>query len=162
MPQDTMTARNTPIEAGDSAPDFTLTDQTREEWTLADAGRKGDVVLCFYPMDFSPGCSSEMKCITQDMSTWADKGATVVGISCDSFFVHGAWAEAEGITQPLLADMHRQVCKAYGFYFEPLNVAARGTVVIGQSDSGEGKVKWVQAREIGDAMDLNEVVAQIS
>ena len=157
-----LTPLDAPIQAGHSAPDFTLTDQNREEWSLAEAVKKGDVVLCFYPMDFSPVCSAEMQCVSDDMTKWASKGAQVVGISCDSFFVHAAWAEQLGLKHILLADMHRNVCKAYGLYFEPLNVAARGTVVIGQSDDGIGKVKWVQSREIKDAMDLSEVVAQIS
>ncbi len=162
MPDTDLQPRQSPIAQGEPAPGFTLTDQERQEWTLADAVRKGDVVLCFYPMDFSPVCNSEMHCVTDDLAKWQAKGATVVGISCDSFFVHAAWAHAEGFEQTLLADMHRKVCKAYGFYFEPLNVASRGTVVIGQSDDGQGTVKWVQAREIKDAMDLNEVIAQIS
>jgi len=161
MANDHLTPRTQPIEVGEIAPDFTLTDQTRQDWTLSQAVKKGDVVLCFYPMDFSPVCSSEMKCIGDEMSTWESKGATVVGISCDSFFVHAAWAESLGLEQPLLADMHRAVCRAYGLYFEPLNVAARGTVLISQSDDGIGRVKWVQARELKDAMNLSEVIEQL-
>jgi peroxiredoxin len=157
-----LTPRSTPITVSEDAPDFTLTDQHRQPWTLSEAVQKGDVVLCFYPMDFSPVCSTEMKCIKDDMSAWTAKGATVVGISCDSFFVHAAWAESMELEHTLLADMHRAVCRAYGFYFEPLNVASRGTVVIGQSSTGQGKVKWVQAREIKDAMNPEEVLAQIS
>lgn len=161
MPNDHLKPRSEPIRVGEIAPDFTLTDQSRQDWTLSNAIKKGEVVLCFYPMDFSPVCSTEMKCVGDEMSTWESKGATVVGISCDSFFVHAAWAESLGLEQPLLADMHRAVCRAYGFYFEPLNVASRGTVVIGQSDDGKGKVKWVQAREIKDAMDLHTVIEQL-
>lgn len=157
----TLTPRQTPIEAGEKAPDFTLMDQNRNEWRLSDHVKKGDVVLCFYPMDFSPVCEGEMKCVTSDFEKFASSGAEVVGISCDSFFTHKAWADQLGLKQTLLADMHREVCKAYGFYFEPLNVAARGTVVIGQDDSGEGTVKWVQAREIKDAMDVSDVLGQL-
>ncbi|MGP1345335.1 MAG: redoxin domain-containing protein [Phycisphaerales bacterium] len=157
-----LTPRNNPIQPGEPAPDFTLKDQTINDWSLADAVKKGDVVLCFYPLDFSPVCSTEMKCITDDFAKFADKGATVVGISCDSFFTHKAWAEHLGLQQTLLADMHREVCKAYGFYFPDLNVSSRGTVVIAQSDDGQGTVKWVQAREIPQAMDLNTILAGLS
>lgn len=158
----TLTPRTAPIEVGQPAPNFTLKDQTINDWSLADAVKQGDVVLCFYPLDFSPVCSTEMKCVTDEFAQFAGKGATVVGISCDSFFTHKAWAEQLGLQQTLLADMHREVCKAYGFYFPDLNVASRGTVVIGQSDDGQGKVKWVQAREIPQAMDLNTVLASLS
>lgn len=162
MPNDHLKPRPTPITVGELAPDFTLTDQNRKEWTLSDAVKKGDVVLCFYPMDFSPVCSTEMKCVTDEMGRFEKKGAQVVGVSCDSFFVHKAWADSMGLKQTLLADMHRAVCKAYGLYFPNLNIAARGTVLIGKDAGGKGKVKWVQARELGAAMANDEVLAAIS
>lgn len=158
MKNEHLTARERPIGVGEKAPDFTLLDQNRKEWKLSEALDQGDVVLCFYPMDFSPVCSTEMKCVTEEMDRLSAKGAQPVGISCDSFFVHEAWAKSMGLTQPLLADMHRAVSKAYGFYFPDLNVSGRGTVVIGQ----DGNVKWVQARELKDAFDLDELVGAIS
>lgn len=151
-----------PITAGETAPNFTLKAQNKEDWTLADAIKKGDVALCFYPMDFSPVCSTEMKCITDEMDKLADSGAQVVGVSCDSFFVHEAWAQSLGLKQTLLADMHRDVCKAFGFYWPDLNIAGRGTVLIGQSDDGVGTVKWVEKRDIPDAMNLDALLTQLS
>ena len=43
-----------------------------------------------------------------------------------------------------------------------LNVAHRGTVFIGKSSDGRGKVKWVQAREPGKAMNWEEVLAWLA
>ena len=162
MANEHLSVRESVIDVGEVAPDFTLTDQSRAEWKLSEVVKRGDVVLCFYPMDFSPVCSTEMKCVTDDFEKYAKKGAQVVGVSCDSFFVHKAWAESLGLKQTLLADMHRAVCRAYGFYFAPLNVASRGTVVIGKSADGVGRVKWVQARELKEAMKGEEVTAAIS
>ncbi|MDX2114795.1 MAG: redoxin domain-containing protein [Planctomycetota bacterium] len=157
-----LTPRQTPITVGETAPDFTLPDQSRSDWSLAQALKRGDVVLSFYPMDFSPVCSTEMKCVTHELARFSSKNATVVGISCDSFYVHKAWAESMGLSHTLLADMHRAVCRAYGFYFAPLNVASRGTVVIAGSPDGVGKVKWVQARELKDALKTDDLLAAIS
>jgi len=160
MANDHLTPRSSPIAPGETAPDFTLMTQDRQEWRLSEALAKagpGGVVLCFYPMDFSPVCSTEMKCITDEMEKWKAKGAEVVGISCDSFFTHKAWADALGLKQTLLADMHRDVCKAYGLYWPELNVAWRGTVAIGK----DGKVKAVQKREIKDALSIDDVLAAI-
>ena len=147
---------------GDTVPDFVLMDEDGNDWRLTDALSKGDVALCFYPMDFSPVCSAEMQCVTDDISRFADANVQAVGVSADSFFTHKAWKEHLGLKQTLLADMHRSVCKAFGLYFEPLNVSARGTVLVTQSDSGQPTVKWSQAREIKDAMNLDEVVSAIS
>ncbi len=155
MANEHLTVRESPIEVGMEAPDFTLPDQDQSDWTLSAELRQGDVCLCFYPMDFSPVCSTEMGCITSDLAKFEAQGVEVVGISCDSFFVHKAYADAMGLRHTLLADMHRTVCRAYGFYFAPLNVAARGTVLVGS----DGRVKWVQARELGDAMRVEEILA---
>lgn len=162
MANEHLTPRSGPIRAGESAPDFTLMTQDRKEWRLSDELKKGDVVLCFYPMDFSPVCSTEMKCVTDDFAKYEKAGAQAVGISCDSFFVHKAWAEQLGLKQTLLADMHRAVCKAYGLYFPDLNCASRATIIIGEAADGKGKVKWAQAREIKSAMKGEEVLAAIS
>ncbi|GJM19515.1 MAG: peroxiredoxin [Phycisphaeraceae bacterium] len=152
----------TPIATGTTAPDFTLPDQNRDEWTLSEHVKKGDVVLCFFPFAFTGVCGTEMACITKDMGDWTAKGATVVGISCDSFAALKAWADAEGIKSTLLADLHRTVCKDYGLYWADMNVANRGTVVIGQSDDGKGTVTFSEAREPGDAMDWDAVLARVS
>lgn len=153
--------RTKPIETGQAAPDFTLMTQAREEWTLSQALDKGDVALCFYPMDFSPVCSTEMKCVADEFENWQGKGVQVVGVSCDSFFTHEAWAKDLGLKQTLLADMHRAVSKAYGFYWPDLNISSRGTVLVGKDASGKPVVKWVQSREIKDAMNLDDLLAQV-
>ncbi|HVZ93105.1 MAG TPA: redoxin domain-containing protein [Phycisphaerales bacterium] len=161
MPNENLMPRDTPFKVGDRVPDFVLPDQNRQEWRLSDHVKKGDVVLCFYPMDFSPVCSTEMRCVTDELAKFSGKGAEVVGISTDSFYTHKAWAESLGLKQTLLADMHRQVSRAFGMYFAPLNVASRGTVVIGKNAEGVAKVKWIQARELKDAMKNEDVVAAL-
>lgn len=162
MPNEELKPRETPITVGEAAPDFVLPDQNRKDWRLSEELKKGDVVLCFYPLDFSPVCSTEMKCITDDLSKFVAKGARVVGISCDSFYAHKAWADSLGLKHTLLADMHRAVCRAYGVYFAPLNISGRATIIIGADSSGVGRVKWVQARELKDAMAMDDVLAAIS
>lgn len=163
MPPTTeLPARSEPIAVGDAAPDFTLLDQGSQEWTLSSALQDGDVALCFYPMDFSPVCSTEMQCVNDEFARWKDKGVQVVGISCDSFFTHKAWADALGLKQTLIADMHRAVSKAYGFYWPDLNVSSRGTVLVSKGEDGAPVVRWVQKREIKDAMNLDELLTQLA
>ncbi|MEO0484096.1 MAG: redoxin domain-containing protein [Planctomycetota bacterium] len=150
--------RSTPIALGDEAPAFTLTDDARNEWSLADALTKGDVVLCFFPFAFTSVCASEMECVTNDLDKWAGSDVTVVGVSCDSFASLAAWREQLGLKQTLLSDIHRSVCKAFGLYWDDLNVSKRGTVVIGKDSGGTPRVRWIQAREPGDAMDFDAVL----
>lgn len=156
-----LTPRENPPSSGEIAPDFILKDQHRNDWSLSENIKKGDVALCFFPMAFTDVCAVEMKCITDEMNKWKAKGAQVVGISCDSFATLKAWAEGIKLEQALLADMHRSVCKAYGIYWPDLNIAGRGTVVIGKSADGKGRVTWSQKREIKKAMEFDEVLAHI-
>lgn len=158
---DHLTPRSSPLKAGDTAPDFTLLDQDRKEWRLSEAVKKGDVVLSFVPLAFTGVCSTEMGCISKDAAAWGAKGATVVGIDCDSFAANKAWAEKEGYTQRLLGDMHRQVCRAYGIYWADLNVSQRATVVVGRSEDGVGRIRFFEAREPGKAMDWAKVLGMV-
>lgn len=159
MTNDHLAHRDTPIAVGDEAPDFTLLDQNRAEWKLSDHLDGMGVVLCFYPMDFTDVCQSEMTCITSEMQRWSQRKLQVVGVSCDSFAVHKAWAQQMGYQHPLLADMHRNVVKAYGLLWPELNVSKRATVVVGKDEDGTPRVRWIQVREPGNAMDFDEVLA---
>ncbi len=154
-----LTPRDTIIPAGQPAPDFEVQDQHRQPWKLSDQFKHGagEVVLCFFPFAFTGVCAAENQCISREIERWTSKGARVVGISCDSTAALHAWAEKEGYTHTLLSDLHRTVCKAYGLYWPDLNVAWRGTVVVGR----DLKVKWSQKREIKDAFKMDEVLAAL-
>lgn len=162
MANENLTPRAGLIGVGETAPDFTLLTPTRAEWRLSDAVKKGDVVLCFFPFAYTGVCGTEMHCVSKELATWTAKGAQVVGVSCDSTFVLGAWAAAEGYKHTLLSDQHRQVCRAYGLYWADMNTTHRGTVVIGQSGDGKGRVKFSQSREPKDAMNFGEILAMIA
>ena len=146
------------IKVGDPAPDFTLKDQDQKDIKLSDFRGKKHVVLAFYPLDWSPVCTGENKCLTDDFPSFQSSNAEVVGISADSFFSHKAWADALGLKHRLLADMHRTVSKAYGLYFEPLNCAKRATVIVDK----HGKVAYVKVQEIKTARDDKEILAALS
>lgn len=161
MRNEHLTPRETPIAPGEPAPDFTLLDQHRSEWRLSEKLANGDVVLCFFPMAFTDVCGREMDCVHKEIPVWQAKGLQLAGISCDSFAVQKAWSEQTGYGFPLLADMHREVCKAYGLYWPDLNVASRGTVIVTRNADGRPTANWVQAREVMAAMDWDEVMAAV-
>ena len=142
------------IKVGDTAPDFTLKDQDQKDWTLNSFRGKKNVVLIFYPLDWSPVCTGENKCISDDFPKFEQANAEVAGISTDSFFSHKAWADALGLKQRLLADFNRDVVKKYGLYFEPLNCGKRATVIVDKN----GKVTYAKVQEIKTARDDKEIL----
>lgn len=142
------------VKVGDTAPDFTLKDQDQKDWSLSSLRGKKNAVLIFYPLDWSPVCTGENKCITDDFPKFEQANADVVGISCDSFFSHKAWADSLGLKHKLLADFNRDVVKNYGLFFEPLNCGKRATVIVDKN----GKVAYVKVQEIKTARDDKEIL----
>ena len=152
------TRETTPIEVGAAAPDFTLPDQDKKEFTLSQFKGKRPVVLFFYPLDWSPTCTKENACFSHDLSRFSTH-AEVVGISIDSPWSHKAWQEKLGLKHRLLSDMHRKVTKDYGLFLPAANISQRATVVVGK----DGKVAWVKVeKDITKERDYNEVEQVLS
>ena len=101
------------IEVGQKAPDFTLVNQDGNEVKLSEFSGK-NVILAFYPFDFSPVCTVEFGCFKQDLSTLNGLNAQVLGISVDSKYSHKEFAKKLGLNFSLLSDFNREVCKTYG------------------------------------------------
>ena len=58
------------ISVGQAAPDFTLKDQSQQEVKLVDFRGKRNVVLMFYPLDWSPVCTSEHACMAGEFKQY--------------------------------------------------------------------------------------------
>ncbi len=95
------------------APDFTLKDQDGTWHSLADYTGKW-LVLYFYPMDGTPGCTKEACSFRDARSAIADFGnAEVVGISKDSTDSHRKFADKHNLGFTLLSDPDHKVIEAY-------------------------------------------------
>ena len=107
-------AENPGLAVGSQAPDFTLLDANANQVTLSDLRGK-NVVLVFYPLDWSPACSDQLSLYQSELDDFAKHDAQVIGISVDSLYSHGAWAAVRDITFPLLADFnpHGEISRLY-------------------------------------------------
>ena len=101
------------LEIGQQAPDFILVDQEGKEIKLSDFRGK-NILLAFYPFDFSPVCTIEFGFFEQDLNKLNELNAQVLGISVDSKYCHKEFAQKLGLNFPLLSDFNREVCKLYG------------------------------------------------
>ncbi len=120
------------LNVGDAAPDFELMDQDKNVVRLS-ALRGKKVVLLFYPMDFSPVCTTEHCSFGPELGKIkSDDNTVVFGVSCDSPFSHAAYKKQYNIPYDLLADPTRKMVQAYDMFagLEPYNCSKRGTVVI--------------------------------
>lgn len=144
------------LTAGSPAPDFTLPSTIGDKVTLSDYRGKKNVLLLFYPLDFSPVCSVENKQCSEMLPTAGADDVQVLGISVDSLWAHKAFAAQNGISYPLLADFNPKgdVAKKYGVYLEDKGIAARTAFVIGK----DGNVRDVIASDIPVARDIAKLL----
>ena len=144
------------LKPGDAAPDFTLPSTVGEKVTLSDYRGKKNVLLLFYPLDFSPVCSLENKTCSEMLPTQGADDVQVLGISVDSLWSHKTFAAQNGIAYPLLADFHPKgaVAEKYGVYLPEKGFAARTAFVIGK----DGKIREVIASDIPVARNIEELL----
>jgi peroxiredoxin Q/BCP len=105
------------VEAGQPAPDFTLSDQHGQPVTLSQFRGK-PVVLYFYPKDDTPGCTKEACAFRDARATYEDAGAQVIGVSPDDPASHLKFAEKYQLPFTLVADPEKRACQDYGVWKE--------------------------------------------
>ena len=144
-----------PIAVGTKAPDFTLQDQDQNDVTLSSFQGKKNVILAFYPLDFSPVCSKEHACFRDDLKGFEGLNAQVLGVSVDSAWAHKAFARHLEVSYPLLADFHPrgQVAAKFGLYLDDKGITQRATVVIDK----QGVVRYVYVNEILEQRDNKQI-----
>jgi peroxiredoxin Q/BCP len=100
---------------GDRAPEFSLLSDTGETVRLADL-RGRWLVLFFYPMDNTPGCTKEACAFRDVASKFAKVNAVLLGISADGLDSHRRFIAKYRLPYRLLSDPDGAVRKAYGVY----------------------------------------------
>lgn len=147
------------MQAGDTAPDFTLTDQDGNARSLTTLLANGPVVLFFYPAAMTGGCTKE-SCHFRDLATeFAKAGAQRVGISMDDVSKQKEFSDKHSFDYPLLADVGGEVARAYGVK-RALNVmkVRRTTFVIGT----DGVIKKVIKSETNMNSHADEALAALA
>jgi len=148
------------IAVGQTAPDFTLQNQDKKEVKLSDFAGKRNVVLLWYPLDWSPVCTSEHACFVNDMKKFETLDAEVLGVSVDSVWSHKAFADKMGIKYSLLADFHPRgaMSEKYGVYLADKGITGRAIAIVNKM----GKIAWFKSYDIPVVPDLKEVAAALS
>ena len=118
------------IAEGSKAPDFELPDQDGNPVRLSDAAETGPVVLFWYPVASSGGCTKEA-CHFRDLATeFKEAGAQRFGISTDPVAAQKKFAESNGFDYPLLSDESGDVARSLGVKRKYVTPVKRATFVI--------------------------------
>jgi thioredoxin-dependent peroxiredoxin len=149
------------LDAGDTAPDFTLPDQDGTPVSLADfAG--GQVVVYFYPRDDTPGCTKEACQFNDNLAAFDKAKVPILGISADSAEKHRKFREKYGLELTLLTDADHAVGEAFGAWGEKTMYGKktvgviRSTFLIGADGTIERA--WYHVKADGHAAKVLEQV----
>ena len=101
------------LKAGDAAPDFEGMTTDGSRVALKDfGGRK--LVLYFYPMDDTPGCTKQACSLRDHNAEIAARGAAILGVSTQDAGSHRQFTAKYKLNFPLLADAGGRIGRAYG------------------------------------------------
>ena len=126
------------LEPGQTAPDFTLTDEAGNSVSLSDYRGKR-VVLYTYPKAFTPGCTTEACDFRDADARLVAAGYTVLALSADSVEKLAKFKQEYELPFTLLSDPDRAVQQTYGAYGEKNNYgrkvvgAIRSTFIIDEN-----------------------------
>jgi peroxiredoxin len=127
------------LKKNDVAPDFALFATPDQKCSLEEFRGK-NVILAFYPADWSPVCGDQMSLYNEMLSFFKKYNAQLLGISVDGKWCHAAYTQQRTLHFPLLADFEPkgEVAKKYGVYNDKDGQCERALFVI----DGNGIIQW--------------------
>ena len=130
------------LDAGEAAPDFTLTSADGTPVSLSDHRGK-HVVVYFYPAAMTPGCTTQACDFRDSLDALHAQGYVVLGVSPDAPAKLQKFIARDAITFPLLSDPDHAVLESWGawggknLYGKQVTGVIRSTVVV----DPDGKVE---------------------
>jgi peroxiredoxin Q/BCP len=155
-----------PPKVGQAAPDFRLPYATLEniylkpEEYLSLSGLHGkNVILAFYPADWSGGCTKEVCTLRDTFAELAKLNAAVLGVSGDYVFSHHEWAKFHKLQFPLLSDHDHKIARLYGSFNEAVGYNKRTVFLIDK----DGVVRYSNLDfKAGDSNDYNRLREELT
>ena len=156
--------REAALTVGDEAPDFDAKDTKGESFRLSDYRGKKNVVLYFYPGDFTPVCTREA-CGFRDLyEELRGQDTEVIGVSSDTEASHRDFAARHHLPFPLVSDPEKRIVRLYGAdgsIFGLLERTKRLTFVVDK----KGRIARIFSAELRAGVHLSgvkEALAQLA
>ena len=150
------------LNINDPAPDFALKNTKKEDVSLSGLDKK-IIVLAFYPGAYTGVCDTEMCALQDNLKSFNELNATVLGISVDSPWANGSFAKQYNLEFDLLSDINRKVSKAYDVVFSGLGgiegytCSNRAVFIV---KDGTIKYRWI-APNPGVEPDYEEIKSKV-
>ena len=147
------------LKIGDPAPDFTLNTHSESELNLAWYQGRKNVVLAFYPADWTPVCATQVPSYQKIHDRFEKNDCQLLCISVDSIPCHIAWAKSMGgLSFPLMSDFwpHGAVAQKFGVLTDK-GYTERVVFLIDKS----GIIRWIQRVHPSELPDNEALFHQI-
>ncbi len=147
-----------------NAPPFCLLNQNDESVCLEDFRGKW-VVLYFYPKDNSKSCTLEALSFTDNIKSFKDLGAVVIGVSPDSVKSHKNFAHKHNLDLILLSDPEHKVLNQYNvwkmkkMYGKEYMGVERSTFLI--NSKGQIENEWFKVRVKGHVEEVKQKLLEL-
>lgn len=154
-----MTSSEPVPQVGAPAPDFTLMTHNEGELNLAWYRGRKNVILAFYPGDFTPVCSVQIPGYNALIDFFKKHDCQLFGLSVDSPACHVAWAKSlGGLAYPLMADFypHGEVARRYGV-LSAKGYADRAVFLIDK----QGIIRYIQKVHPAEMPDSDALQAAV-
>lgn len=152
---------------GKKAPDFkakaVVKERIYDDFSISDYLGKY-VIFFFYPLDFTFVCPTELHAFQEKLKEFERRGAQVIGCSVDSWHAHAAWLRTpktaggiQGITYPLVSDIHKSIARNYGVLNEEEGIAYRGLFLLDR----EGVVRHELVNDLPLGRSVEEALRMV-
>jgi glutaredoxin-dependent peroxiredoxin len=123
-----------PLTVGSQAPDFSLPFATKDSVGFGEislSSYKGNnVILAFYPADWSGGCTREVCTLRDNFTALSELKATILAVSGDYPYSHHEWAKFHSLPFLLLSDHRNRVAPLYHSFNESTGYNKRTVYLI--------------------------------
>jgi len=137
------------------APVFESSTETREKFALVDMLGKTNIVLYFYPKDFTMGCTKEACAFRDNWNKVISLGATIIGVSSDSPETHSKFKKEHSLQFTLLSDEKKSIRKLYGI--DSKFIPPRTTFIIDK----RGKIRHIFNSQLNVTKHVEEAISTL-
>ena len=152
------------LTIGDRVPEFRLQaavslEKGKEFAEITQASYPGKwLVLFAWPLDFTFVCPTEIAEFGRRAAEFRERDAQVLGLSCDSQYVHLAWrqnhADLRNLPYPMLADLKRELCGALGILHKQEGIPLRATFLV----DPQGVIRYASVHDLSVGRNVDEVL----
>ena len=153
---------------GAEAPSFVATavvdGKILENFSLEQYRGKKNVVLFFYPLDFTFVCPTEFFAFQKAMARFSERDTELVACSVDSAYAHLAYLSLPqqqggilGIEYPIIADLNQKVSRAFRVLDPRTGIAYRGLFLIDKA----GVIRHIVVNDVAFGRSVPEVLRMV-